>query len=325
MWLLNACSWEMKDFMSEADTPPYAILSHTWSDEEVSFRDWDSEPWPRVQNKCCIDKSSSSELSEAINSMFQWYANAAICYAYLSDVDHLANATEDEVKSALKQSRWITRGWTLQELIAPSDIVFYSKDWTAFGTRSKLSATLAEIVFIEESYLKGRPLDDASIAQRMSWASRRVTSREEDLAYCLLGIFKVNIPLIYGEKSKAFQRLQGAIIHAYPEDHSIFAWGKSVKRFSHLVTDRNQIWGTKPIEYDPSLAKLKLFSLLAESPADFMESGKIVRAPLANGYFDHSDELYSPPFSIGNATQVEFPVMPWEDYGAFHLKCPRIG
>ncbi|KAI1150269.1 hypothetical protein F4825DRAFT_468304 [Nemania diffusa] len=255
--------------------------------------------------------------------MFQWYANATVCYAYLNDVVQLANATEDEVKSTLENSRWITRGWTLQELIAPTDIVFYSKDWEAFGTRSKLSAILAEITLIDESYLNGRPLDDASVAQRMSWASKRITSREEDLAYCLLGIFNVNIPLIYGEKSKAFRRLQEAIIREYPEDHSLFAWGKVVRRFS-IIRDREQIWGSKRIEYDPGLANRKLSSLLAESPAEFTHSGKIVRAPLANGYFDHSNELYSPPFSIGHATQVEFPVMPWEDYAAFHLKCPRI-
>jgi hypothetical protein len=131
--------------------------------------------------------------------MFQWYANAAICYAYLSDVVKLPDATEDEFKSSLENSRWTTRGWTLQELIAPPHIVFYSKDWQACGTRSKLSAALATITLIDESYLNGRPLDHASVAQRMSWAAKRTTSREEDQAYCLLGIFNVNIPLIYGE------------------------------------------------------------------------------------------------------------------------------
>ncbi|KAI3318657.1 hypothetical protein HD806DRAFT_511493 [Xylariaceae sp. AK1471] len=256
--------------------------------------------------------------------MFQWYANAAICYAYLSDVVQLPNATEDTIKSSLANSRWVTRGWTLQELIAPSHVVFYSKDWQACGTRSKLSAALASITLIDESYLNGRPLDHASVAQRMSWAAKRTTSREEDQAYCLLGIFNVNIPLIYGEKSKAFQRLQEAIIREYPEDHSLYAWGKVVTRFSYEIKDNDQIWGSKPIEYDPRLAEQKLFSLLAKSPADFAHSGQIVRAPLANGYFDHSNELRSPPFSIGHATQVEFPVMPWENYAAFHLKCPPI-
>ncbi|KAI1298786.1 HET-domain-containing protein [Xylaria venustula] len=188
MWLLNACSWEMKDFLSQNETPPYAILSHTWGDEEVSFRDWHSEPWFQVQKKqgygkiksCCEqaiaeglewvwNKSSSAELSEAINSMFQWYANAVICYAYLSDVDQAA--TEDKFTSSLASCRWITRGWTLQELIAPPVVVFYSKDWHACGTRSQLSAALAAITLIDEPYLTGRPLRHASVAQRMSWAS----------------------------------------------------------------------------------------------------------------------------------------------------------
>ncbi|KAI0102198.1 heterokaryon incompatibility protein-domain-containing protein [Nemania sp. FL0031] len=349
MWLLNASSWEIKDFISPKETPPYAILSHTWGEEEASFRDWQPKPGPEVRNKlgyrkieycckqsiadgygwvwidtCCIDKSSSAELSEAINSMFQWYADAAICYAYLNDVILPANATEDDIKSLLAVSRWLTRGWTLQELIAPPNITFYSSDWEAFGTRLKLSATLAEIALIDESYLNGRSLNDASVAQRMSWASRRTTSREEDLAYCLLGIFNVNIPLIYGEKSKAFRRLQEAIIREYPEDHSLYAWGQVVKRPSQKIVDRNQIWGLKPIEYNPDLADQKLLSLLAESPADFKHSGQIVRAPLANAYFDHGNELYTPPFSIGHATQVEFPTVPWEDYAAFHLKRPPI-
>ncbi|KAI0965192.1 hypothetical protein F4678DRAFT_339846 [Xylaria arbuscula] len=256
--------------------------------------------------------------------MFQWYANAVICYAYLSDVDQAPNAPEDEFTSSLASCRWITRGWTLQELIAPPDIVFYSKDWQACGTRSELSAALAAIALIDEPYLNGRPLYHASVAQRMSWASRRTTSRQEDLAYCLLGIFNVNMPLIYGEKLKAFRRLQEAIIREYPEDHSLYAWGKVVSRCSFTIQDKEQIWGSKPIEYDPSLVGRQQFNLFAESPADFKDSGQIVRAPITNGYFDHLDELRSPPFSIGDATQVEFPVMPWTDYAAFHLQCPPI-
>ncbi|KAI0469471.1 hypothetical protein F4859DRAFT_486756 [Xylaria cf. heliscus] len=277
-----------------------------------------------ILKSCCIDKSSSSELSEAINSMFQWYANAHVCYVYLSDVEHLPNATEDEVKSSLANSRWITRGWTLQELIAPPHVVFYSKDWQVCGTRSKFSAILAEITLIDEPYLTGRPLDDASVAQRMSWAAKRTTSRVEDQAYCLLGIFNVNMSLIYGEKSKAFRRLQEAISHEYPEDHSLYAWGKIVSQFSYAVRDNNHIWGSEPIEYDPSLTEQRLFGLFAGSPADFINSGQIVRAPLAIEYFEPINQLRSPPVSIGRATQVEFPIMPWVNYAAFHIKNPPI-
>ncbi|KAI1324344.1 hypothetical protein F5Y16DRAFT_307991 [Xylariaceae sp. FL0255] len=158
----------------------------------------------------------------------------------------------------------------------------------------------------------------------MSWASKRKTSHEENLAYCLLGIFNVNMPLIYGEKSKAFRRLQEAIIKEYPEDHSLYAWGKIVSRFSYEIQDDEYFWGDKIIEYDPKLAERKLYSLLGQSPVDFENSGRIVRAPLANGYFDHLDQIRMPPFTIGAATEVEFEVMPWEDCAAFHLKCPLI-
>ncbi|KAI1124681.1 hypothetical protein F5Y10DRAFT_248845 [Nemania abortiva] len=256
--------------------------------------------------------------------MFQWYSNATICYAYLSDVVLPTNATDDDIKSSLANSHWVTRGWTLQELIAPPDVVFYSRDWEAFGTRSELLAALAEITLIDESYLNGRPLEDASIAQRMSWASKRTTSREEDMAYCLLGIFDVNMSLIYGERSKAFRRLQEAISRENPVDHSIYAWGEIVRSPSWVISDDDQIWGSKPMEYNPALADRELFGLLAESPADFMHSGQIVRARMANNYFDSSEGLRSPPFSVGQATKVEFPVLPQKGFAAFHLKCPPI-
>ncbi|KAF2963944.1 hypothetical protein GQX73_g9620 [Xylaria multiplex] len=332
MRLLNSRSGNMKEFLAEDQTPPYAILSHTWGEDEVSFRDWHHEPRPEVQKKqgyrkidycckqaiaeglewiwvdtCCIDKSSSSELSEAINSMFQWYAKAVVCYVYLIDVAYTENATEEEIKSSLENSRWVSRGWTLQELIAPSHVVFYSKDWKNCGTRSELSTTLEAITRIDEPYLNGRPLEHASVAQRMSWASRRTTSRTEDQAYCLLGIFNVNMPLIYGEKSKAFRRLQEAIYLEYPEDHSLYAWGPISDDFSYRVKDVDQVWGSKLIEYDPSLVDQKVFGLFAESPADFMDSGRVVSAPVAYRYFERQSGLVSPTSSIGRATYVFFP------------------
>ncbi|KAI0453614.1 hypothetical protein F5B21DRAFT_525599 [Xylaria acuta] len=219
--------------------------------------------------------------------MFQWYASAVLCYVYLSDVVHLPNATEDEIKSSLANSRWVSQVWTLQELIAPVHVVFYSGDWQVCGTRSKLSAILAESTLIDEPYLNEPPLDHATC--------------------CLLGIFNVNIPLIYEEKSKVFRRFQEAIIREYPEGQPLYARGK------------DQIWESKPIDYCRSPAERKLFSLFAGSPAGFMESGRIVRAPLSNGYFDHINDLRSAPFSIGHAIQVELPVMPWDDYAAYAL------
>lgn len=257
--------------------------------------------------------------------MFQWYASATLCYVYLSDVAYLPNATEDEVKSSLATSRWTSRGWTLQELLAPPHVVFYSSDWQVCGTRSNLLAILAEITRIDEPYLNGRRLDDASVAQRMSWAAKRATSREEDQAYCLLGIFNVNMPLIYGEKSKAFRRLQEAISHEYPEDHSLYAWGKVASRFSYELRNMDQIWGLKAREYNPCLSEQDLFGLFADSPVRFMHSGQIVRARLANRYFNYTQEPRSTPFSVGHATRGEFPVAEMDRWAPFRFKNTPIG
>ncbi|KAI0555853.1 HET-domain-containing protein [Xylaria curta] len=326
MWLLNVHTREMEEFISYKQTPPYAILSHTWGDEEVSFNDWQYKPCGYVERKegfkeidkccrqaiaegldwvwvdtCCIDKSSSAELSEAINSMFRWYKNADVCYAYLYDV-------LDDIESSLSRCCWITRGWTLQELIAPGQVAFYSTDWKALGTRSTLSSHLATATGIDESFLAGRSLDEASIAQRMSWAAKRQTSRVEDEAYCLLGIFDVNMSLIYGEDSKAFRRLQEILVREYPEDHSLFAWGKIVKRLSNQVDDIEQIWGSKPINYDYNKAGIKYFGLLAESPKDFQHSGQVVCAPQARQYFRYGPKVPSVSALIGRTAHIELPM-----------------
>ncbi|KAF3058217.1 Vegetative incompatibility protein HET-E-1 [Daldinia childiae] len=253
MRLLSSSSGEMKFFPSRADIPPYAILSHTWGEEEVSFQDWQGErekvkkmkgfrkieyccqqavedglDWVWVDT-CCIDKTSSAELSESINSMFRWYKEASVCYAYLADVKHSPLST---IESQIAESRWYERGWTLQELIASENVIFYSEDWCQIGTKLQLSALISSITGIEETYLDSANTQNASIAQRMSWAANRKTTRDEDMAYCLLGIFDVNMPLLYGEGDRAFLRLQEALVKAYPEDHTLFAWGTVVQRFS---------------------------------------------------------------------------------------------
>ncbi|KAI0372289.1 hypothetical protein BV20DRAFT_1064414 [Pilatotrama ljubarskyi] len=143
-------------------------------------------------DSCCIDKSSSAELTEAINSMFKWYQLASICYVYLEDVGSF------------------TRGWTLQELIAPSVVFFFlSMEWIPLGTKDTLSAIIEHITGIDWAILVHREsLGSVSVARRLSWASGRKTSREEDEAYSLLGIFGVHMPTIYGEGYNACIRLQ---------------------------------------------------------------------------------------------------------------------
>ena len=158
---------------------------------------------------CCIDKSSSAELTEAINSMFNWYKEASICFAFLSDLPGSGGNSEDQ----LQRCRWFTRGWTLQELIAPKIVEFYDQGWQRRGTKKSLQQELSAITGIDLKILKdSNLLSTIPVARRMSWASNRKTSRVEDRAYSLLGIFDVNVPLIYGEGPKAFIRLQEEIM-----------------------------------------------------------------------------------------------------------------
>jgi hypothetical protein len=168
---------------------------------------------------CCIDKTSSAELSEAINSMYRWYQRSQVCYAYLVDVPD-ATADHSRPDSLFQQSKWFTRGWTLQELLAPTFVEFYDQNWIEIGTKSSMRTLVQKITNI--SILVD--IDEACVAEKLSWASTRVTTRIEDLAYCLMGLFDVNMPLLYGEGHSAFLRLQ-LEIWSRTNDESIFAWG----------------------------------------------------------------------------------------------------
>ncbi|KAI0849257.1 HET-domain-containing protein [Daldinia vernicosa] len=328
MRLLSSSSGEMKFFPSRAGIPPYAILSHTWEEEEVSFQDWQGErekvkkvkgfrkieyccqqavkdgfDWVWVDT-CCIDKTSSAELSESINSMFRWYKEASVCYAYLADVKRSPLST---IESQIAESHWFERGWTLQELIASKNVIFYSEDWCQIGTKLQLSTLISSITGIEETYLDSANIQNASIAQRMSWAANRKTTREEDIAYCLLGIFDVNMPLLYGEGERAFLRLQEALVKAYPEDHTLFAWGTIVERFSGSVLTDAQILGYEPIEYNPE-GDGSLLGLLAKSPADFKSSGKFICHWDYQIYFRAWQSIRMVPTVVGSSIHVELPM-----------------
>ena len=165
---------------------------------------------------CCIDQDSSAEYSEAINSMYNWYARAAVCFAYLYDVKL--------PRHPIEESEWFSRGWTLQELIAPRRVQFYDGNWNLLGTKQTLTGLLADVTGVDLDVLLGRRKPSScSIAQRMSWAAHRETEKIEDEAYCLLGLFEVSIHMNYGEEEKAFNRLQEEIIR-HSDDQSIFAW-----------------------------------------------------------------------------------------------------
>lgn len=191
-------------------------------------------------DSCCIDKSSSAELSEAINSMFKWYENAEIGYAYLSDVD-----AEDEIPKQLENSAWFTRGWTLQELLAPGTLVFFDRYWVEIGTKSSLEDHVSKITGIRELW----NFRSCCIAEKMSWAAGRTTTRVEDEAYCLMGLFDVNMPLLYGEGREAFQRLQQEILKS-SDDESLFAW--------YWGRDGDSILASSPKSFRKSSAIRKL-------------------------------------------------------------------
>lgn len=260
MRLLNTTTFEVQFFATERLAPKYAILSHRWEEQEVVFRDLcneivnddhvyrmkengtkkgyyklykaceqarsDAIDWIWVDT-CCIDKSDNNELSEAINSMFRWYEKAVICYVFLCDVD----AVHAE---SFGSSKWFRRGWTLQELLAPKKAIFYDALWQPIGTKQTLSLFIEEVTGIPGFVLTdSKWIKVQSIAKRMSWVSRRSTTRPEDIAYCLLGIFDVNMDLRYGEREKAFTRLQEEILRRNGQiDQSILAWSDSRRHYA---------------------------------------------------------------------------------------------
>ncbi|RPD64256.1 HET-domain-containing protein [Lentinus tigrinus ALCF2SS1-7] len=223
-------------------------------------------------DSCCIDKTSSTELSEAINSMYGWYAAADICFAYLEDVD---DDHDPRLKdSKFRRSRWFSRGWTLQELIAPAVVVFVSQTWRLIGTKADLGDLVEEITGVDRATLTHAiSLDSVSVARRMSWASKRKTTREEDRAYSLMGIFGVNMPTIYGEGPNSFRRLQEEILKHIP-DQTIFLWGPIL--YDDEVLYRN----LSPDSSSDDSRYWQSRSLFAWSPDAFINSRNIASIAL---------------------------------------------
>ena len=207
--------------------------------------------------------------------MFTWYRNAQVCYAYLSDVPTEENwSAHYKLDSPFRKSKWFTRGWTLQELLAPEIVIFLSEDWEELGTKDSLADLISAVTSIGDL----TNFNDACIAAKMSWASSRKTTRVEDQAYCLMGLFGVNMPPLYGEGVRAFIRLQLEILRV-SDDESIFAW-----------KDPNE----------------ELGGLLARSPIAFQHSGDIVP-----GKFD----LDRPAYSMTNkGLRLELFLLPPKDY-----------
>jgi hypothetical protein len=305
MRLLNTNTETLRLHEFVTNIPEYVILSHTWADEgEVLFEDIDKSyvsTMPGYQklldscrqasndgfewiwiDTCCINKNSSAELSEAINSMYKWYWQAEICYAYLVDVpddeDHTSSG------SSFTKSRWWTRGWTLQELLAPAVVEFYSNSWKRIGTKSSLITSIMTVTNIEEHHLLNREtIHDATIGAIFSWASRRETTRDEDIAYCLLGLVRVNIPLLYGEGARAFYRLQLELLNQTVE-HTIFAWD--------------------PVPGDD----FEQMGILAPSPRNFQYAAKIKIASLPRSVAVNSS--YSTHEMTNRGLRIALPRLP---------------
>ncbi len=266
VWLLNTARAELSYF--ESLVHPYAAFSHVWNNTGVmSFQEVEklrnecaetgATPRDLVSSTlqcacmlaesdgyewiwmdcCCIDRSSSAELSETINRMYDIYAGAAVCYAYMQDVSTMGGGTysRGEVnydidsplsfQSSFAQSTWHRCVWSLQALLAPRLVVFVSNTWNVLGTKVDYATALETISGIPASVLRSeRPLSDICVGRRLSWAGKRRATRVEDEAYCLLGIMGVTMPIIYGEGRRAFMRLQEAIMMRSP-DTTLFAWG----------------------------------------------------------------------------------------------------
>ncbi|KAH6669201.1 heterokaryon incompatibility protein-domain-containing protein [Halenospora varia] len=264
MRLINAQTLELEEFFGD-QIPEYAILSHTWGPpkDEVSFQDMTSKNFEHKAgirkirflcqqalqddlvwtwcDTCCINKDSSAELSEAINSMFQWYQDAKICYAYLSDVDASANldattSSRFSVPPEFSISRWFSRGWTLQELLAPEEVIFFARDWICIGRKKELFWLIRRITGIHRGALEWPwTISSYSVATRISWAARRKTTRTEDRAYSLLGILGVHMPLLYGEARNAFKRLQTELIKISDDESFLSELSLALLRFSKLL------------------------------------------------------------------------------------------
>jgi hypothetical protein len=304
MRLINTRTLALEEFFGD-QIPKYAILSHTWREDEVTYQDWHDghrrsykKGYQKIQAAClvaqqnsiehlwvdtnCINKDSSSELSEAINSMFTWYQNSFICYVYLDDF----HFEDKDSLIAFGDSRWFARGWTLQELLAPRNMQFFDASWMEFGTKQSLLLDISRITSIHIQYLvHPDSIRLASVARRMSWVSARTTTREEDLAYCLLGIFEINMPLLYGEGRKAFIRLQEEIIK-HSNDHTIFCWSWPPS-MSDATPDWQGCLAPSPITFRDS-GEFTPTSIVNDIPTDFQltNSGLRITLPLFDGLLE---------------------------------------
>ncbi|KAI1740014.1 hypothetical protein F4680DRAFT_130831 [Xylaria scruposa] len=313
MRVLDTTTFELQEaaYIEDFEKDGYAILSHCWiSNPEIVYqalpkhieelrygkRPLSSPAVDKIHgacetarkegykwmwiDTCCIDKSSTQELRESINSMLKWYKDARLCVTYLFDVKKNSDATGENIFcSALEKNqpaKWFSRGWCVQELLAPKAVKFYDMNWEYLGERNDLFKPLSKLSGINARYLNGKDYLNACIAVKMSWMASRTTSRPEDIAYSLLGLLGVRMDLDYGEGAKAFLRLQETIMKSNKMDESLFAWkmpkpNDEARYESAKDFDENE-WG-----------------LLAASPRWFQGSGDL-RVPQGSRIFRLDEE-----------------------------------
>ncbi|KAK4553802.1 hypothetical protein LTR86_008977 [Recurvomyces mirabilis] len=280
----------------------YAILSHRWGKNEVLYEQWGRDKrdqirgWAKIQgacrqaltdginylwvDTCCIDRRSSAELNEAINSMFSYYEHAEVCYVYLADVSDTCQTADHDIRlsyatpqghtiASLRRSEWFRRGWTLQELLAPTQLRFYDANWNVIGDLENMTRIVSDITGIDSAALdRTRKLDSYSYAQRLSWAACRKTTKVEDEAYCLLGILGTSLEVKYGIGRAAFVELQRKLLESGSGDDSLFLWSPVSEAISQLST------------------------FFAPSPANFLHASgieKIQRRPVQSYFHLRSD------------------------------------
>ncbi|KAL4070150.1 hypothetical protein V8B97DRAFT_537929 [Scleroderma yunnanense] len=324
------CGINVLEFRDDESTD-YAILSHRWIGKEVDYKETtklarmkehdqkavrdcdgykkilascekakrDGYEWLWVDT-CCIDKRSNTELSEAINSMYRWYQNSKVCYAYLHDVTSTSlpkRSNDSMYPNSSGWPEWFSRGWTLQEMIASSNVQFFNKDWQPMGDKKTHANTLSKITRVPAHILvDGLPSNRPCVAQIMSWAANRKTTRVEDKAYSLMGLLDVNMPMLYGEGKKAFHRLQLEIIRM-SSDQSIFAWG-------HHGNER------------PG-------SILADDPSFFWDCNQMELMD-HNEFIQSMNEYYIPEDDLSSISEDQFGVFPITNRGIqiWMLLCP---
>ncbi|KAI9066347.1 HET-domain-containing protein [Trametes sanguinea] len=371
MWLLSTRNLQLVYFNGPADVPGgYAILSHVWQAKEQSFQDitqlqtadepeaqahvspdddrlFDERFCPKIRgcvrtareygldwvwiDTCCIDKTSSAELQEAINSMFRWYSESQVCFAYLADVPSSDWQRLDAEDSSFRRSRWFTRGWTLQELIAPQHLVFISAEWTYLGSKASLAQLMEDITRVDVEILTfHRELSEVSVARRMSWASTRQTTRLEDQAYSLLGVFGVTMPTIYGEGDVAFRRLQEEIMK-HSSDRTLLVWGTYLTPLETDIVGSNDPMANLDPDIWLLFRKTWVHPLLARSPAAFSQSALIVPLSLSellqslNPFVEvlgsNIQDFYADVVTTGRGARCHWPIIQGKRISVALLPC----